>query len=207
MPSLKTRHFPTILLILLIGACVSAPTSRTTYVDDDYSDSNYGNFLVIGVAGSYNNRAEFERQVVSGLRGEGVDATAFYNLAGNEPISRDGVLEAVRANGFDAVLITRILGQQRDIGVEEGSTGAKASTIGGRPINFFRYDYEELNEPDSINFTMTVTLTTELFSAGDEKMIWAIETSSSDAENAGILIETTAESIVKKLARDGLVGS
>lgn len=207
MPSLTPSFIFAILTFLLLGACATVPSSRTTYADDDYRDSSYGNFLVIGVAGSYNNRSEFERQVVSELRDEGVDASAFYNLAGNVPISRDGVLEAVRANGFDAVLITRILGQQGDVGVEEGSTGAKASTIGGRPINFFRYDYEELNEPDSINFTMTVTLTTELFSAGDEKMIWAIETSSSDAENAGILIDTTAESIVKKLARDGLVGS
>ena len=79
-------------------------------------------------------------------------------------------------------------------------------SIGGRPINFFRYDYEELNEPAEINLAMTVTLVTEVFSAADEKMIASFETSNRNAETVNHLIESTSAAIVDRLARDGRIG-
>ena len=192
---------------LLIAAC-AAPTSVTSsYTDDAYGKSSFRNFLVIGVAGNYNSRAQFERQVASGLRAEGATASTYYSIVeGNEPISREAVLTTVKSGGFDAVLVTRVVAQQTNIDVEAGSTDTKASTKGGGPINFFRYDYEEISEPESINLTTTVVLASELFSAADEKMIWAIEVANSDASNAGILIDNVAATIVGRLAKDRLIG-
>lgn len=207
MPLLKISPIIAVIVCLSLGACASAPISRTNYADDNYRNSGFENFLVIGVAGSYNNRAEFERQVVSGLRSEGVNAAAFYNMAGNEAISREAVLAAVESNAFDVVVVTRVQGQQGQVGVSEGTSGAKASTIGGRPINFFRYNYEELNEPVNLDFSMSVTLTTEVFSASAEKMILSFDTSTSQAESIGVLINSTARSIVRKLTAEGLVGT
>lgn len=201
------RFFPSFAIAVLIAGCASSAGTREAYEDPGYSDATFSNFLVIGVAGSYNNRAYFERSVVSGLRARGASATAYYNVvSGNEPIDRDSVIQAVNDNGFDAVLVTRVLGQQSEIDVKNRSAGAKASTIGGRPINFFRYDYEELNEPAQINLAMTVTLVTELFSAADEKMIAAFETSSRNAETVNHLIESSAAAIVDRLARDNRIG-
>lgn len=192
---------------LLLAAC-AAPTSVTsTYTDDAYAKSSFRNFLVIGVAGNYNSRAQFERQVASGLREEGATASTYYSIVeGNEPISREAVLTTVKSGGFDAVLVTRVVAQQTNIDVEGGSTDTKASTRGGGPINFFRYDYEEISEPESINLTTTVVLASELFSAADEKMIWSIEVENSDASNAGILIDNVAATIVGRLAKDRLIG-
>ena len=89
--------------------------------------------------------------------------------------------------------------------MSEGSSTASASAIGGRPINLFRYDYEELNEPGNIDINMNVTLSTELFSAADEKMIWAIEFSDSSAENIGEIIDSAVDTIVTSLSRDRLI--
>ncbi len=192
---------------ILLAACAASTRVAKTYSDDAYANSSFSNFLVIGVAGNYNSRTQFERAVVSGLRAEGASASPYYSVVqGNEPISRDAVLEAVQSGSFDAVLVTRVLGQQTDVDVQSGSAATKASTIGGSPINFFRYDYEELNEPQSINFNTTVVLETELFSSIDEKMIWAIQLSSTDAAGVGVLIDNTATSIVSRLRRDGLIG-
>ena len=196
-----------IVIAVMVTGCASSIGTRQAYIDPEYADSAFGNYLVIGVASSYNNRACFERSVVSSLRAQGASATAFYNIVrGNEPIDRDIVIQAVNENGFDAVLVTRVLGQQSQIDVENRSPDAKASTIGGRPINFFRYDYEELNEPGEINLAMTVTLVTELFSASDEKMIATFETSNSNAQTINNLIESSAASIADRLARDKRIG-
>ena len=192
---------------ILLAACAASTRVAKTYSDDAYANSSFSNFLVIGVAGNYNSRAQFERTVVSGLRAEGASASAYYSVVqGNAPISRDAVLGAVQSGSFDAVLVTRVIDQQTDVDVKSGSAGAKATTIGGSPINFFRYNYEELNEPQSINFNTTVVLETELFSSADEKMIWAIQLSSTDAAGVGVLIDNTATSIVSRLRRDGLIG-
>ena len=195
-----------IATLLVTGACASLPGARTTYSNADFAGAAFENFLVIGVAGSYNNRAQFEREVVSGLREAGVDAAAFYNLAGDSAISRDSVLSAVKQNQFDAVVVTRVKSQQGQVDVAEGSTGTRATTIGGRPINFFRYDYVELNEPDSINLSMSVTLTTEVFAAAEESLVQAFEISSSGSENVGALINISADAIVRKLVADGRIG-
>ncbi len=206
MPTAPFRAIMLASLSILLAACTASTRVAKTYSDDAYANSSFSNFLVIGVAGNYNARAQFERTVVSGLRAEGASASAYYSVVqGNEPISRDAVLGAVQSGSFDAVLVTRVIGQQTDVEVKSGSAGAKATTIGGRPINFFRYNYEELNEPQSINFNMTVVLATELFSSADEKMIWAIESSSTNAASVGVLIDNTAASIVSRLRRDGLI--
>ena len=207
MPTGPFRAIMLASMSILLAACAASTRVAKTYSDDAYANSSFSNFLVIGVAGNYNSRAQFERTVVSGLRAEGASASAYYSVVqGNAPISRDAVLGAVQSGSFDAVLVTRVIGQQTDVEVKSGSAGAKATTIGGRPINFFRYNYEELNEPQSINFNTTVVLETELFSSADEKMIWAIESSSTDAAVVGVLIDNTATSIVSRLRRDGLIG-
>ena len=196
----------TSFFVVLTG-CAASTQVAGTYTDDSYADKSFSNFLVIGVAGNYSSRAQFERTVAAGLRAEGASASTYYSIVpGNEPISREAVLGAVQSGNFDAVLVTRVVDQQTSVEVESGSTGVKSSTMGGRPINFFRYDYEELNEPESISFATTVMLSSELFSSADETMIWAITISNTDAPNAGVLIDNTAASIVDRLRSDGLIG-
>jgi len=206
MPSGTFRAAMLTSFFVMLAGCAASTRVANTYSDDAYADTSFKNFLVIGVAGNYNSRAQFERTVVSGLRSEGASASAYYTVVpGNEPISREAVLEAVKSGNFDAVLVTRVVDQQTNIDVESGSTDTKASTVGGRPINFFRYDYEELNEPENISFTTTVVLSSELFSSADEKMIWSIEVSNMDTPNAGVLIDDTAASIVSRLAKDRMI--
>ncbi len=207
MPTGVFRAIMLAIFSILLAACAASTRIAKTYSDDAYANSSFSNFLVIGVAGNYNSRAQFERTVASGLSAEGASASAYYSVVqGNEPISRDAVLAAVQAGNFDAVLVTRVLDRQMDVAVKSGSAGAKATTIGGSPINFFRYNYEELNEPQSISLNTTVVLATELFSSADEKMIWAIESSSTDDAVVAVLIVYVAASIVGRLRRDGLIG-
>ena len=192
----------TLTVCALVAGCASTSGNRETYEDPEFADAAFENFLVIGVAGSYNNRSQFERSVVSEIRATGAGATAFHVVVpGNDALSRETVLKAVSDGGFDAVLVTRVGRLDTAVDRESGSTDIKASTVGGRPVNFFRYDYEELNEPDSLSFNTTVTLATELFSAADEKMVWAIETSDSNVANAGVLIDRAAAAIVSRLER------
>ena len=206
---MHTGPFRTILFVsmtILLAACASSTSVTTTYSDDAYANASFGNFLVLVVAGDYNSRAQFERTVVSGLRAEGASADAYYSVVGgNRPINSEAVLAAVKSGNFDAMLVTRVIDRQLNVDVDSGPAGGKSTNIGGNPLDFFLYEYEELNEPESISFNATVVLRTELFATQDEKMIWGIELSSTDEAVGGLLIEKFAAVIVDQLRQDDLI--
>ena len=208
---MQERFLPTLTSVfiacaLLVAGC-SAPTRvAKTFDDPDYASVSFSNFLIIGVAGDYDARSQFERRVASRIRNEGGSASALYSIVrGNEWLARDVIVDVVQKHGFDAVLVTRVISQEANISVASGSAETKVTTVGGRPINFFRYNYEELNEPDSINMKTTVVLGTELFSAVDEKMIWAIESTIPTVDHVGQLIDKTADTIIERLTKDRLI--
>jgi len=206
MHTSPVRAILLISMIALLAGCATAPRVTSTYSDDAYTDASFSNFLVVVVAGDYNSRAQFERTVVSGLRTEGASADAYYSVVGgNKPINSEAVLAAVRSGNFDALLVTRVIDRQLDVDVASGAAGGKSTNIGGNPLDFFRYEYEELNEPENVSFNATVVLRTELFVTKDEKMIWGIESSSTDEVYGGLLIEKIAAAIVGQLRQDGFI--
>ena len=192
---------------MLLAACSSSLSSIKTFEHPEYVNASFNNILVIGVAGSYENRARWERTMASRITGQGASASAYYSIVGrNQEINRNTVSNAVRSNGFDAVLLTRVQSQASDVTVKRGASTAKVSRMNDRPVDLFRYDYEVLNNPDTINLNTTVILSTELFAASDEKRIWAIESTISDKDNVSYLIEDAIDMIVGELNKDRLIG-
>lgn len=194
-------------LFLLLGACSSTLKTVKTFEDPEYANASFSNILVIGVAGSYESRTRWERTMASRISSQGTPATAYYSVVGSgHEINRNAILDAVSANGFDAVLLTRVQSQASDVTVKRGASTAKVSRKNGRPVDLFRYDYEVLNNPETINVATTVVLSTELFAASDEKRIWAIESTISDKENVTYLIEDAIDMVVDALRKDRLLG-
>ena len=145
--------------------------------------------------------------MASRISNQGTSASAYYSVVGREQdIDRETVIDAVRSNGFDAVLLTRVQSQASDVTVKRGASTAKISRKNDRPVDLFRYDYEVLNNPETINVATTVVLSTELFAASDEKRIWAIESTISDKENITYLIEDAIDMVVDELRKDRLLG-
>ncbi len=66
-------------LMLALSACGgSTGTVKKTLDNPKYTDLSYNDILVIGVAGDYDNRAAFERAMVSRIKAEGATAVAYY---------------------------------------------------------------------------------------------------------------------------------
>ena len=177
------------------------------YEDETFRSHQFYNILIVGIAADYTNRAQFERTLASGLRSKRTYATAYHTVApGSDAISREALVRAVDTNGFDAILVTRILDQDQSVDVNRDRATAKATTIGGGPLNLFRYDYEELNEPGSISLNVNARLSTELFAAEEGTMIWSIQLESEDAENIGVLIDDVSTRIIDAVERARYLG-
>lgn len=192
---------------LLLAACGSTQVT-TTLQDPSFVRASFRNVLVIAVASDYDARAQFERQMVSGIRASGASATAYYTIVGrNPPVTRNDVSNAVRARNFDAVLFTRVKGQIINrVDVKTGTSQAKTTRKDGGVVNLFRYDYAVLNEPDTVETSTDVTLVTELYAAADETKVWAIESVSTNQKDVSELIDNQVGAIVGQLRKDGMIG-
>ena len=171
--------------------------------DSPAGDSSFGNILVVGISDNYDNRAQYERTVVSLLRSRGASATAYYQaVGGNKPINREAVREVLEGSSYDAVLVTRVLDRKSEFNIKSGSTAAKVTRRNDKPLDFFRYDYEELYEPGAIEVRTDVNLAIELYRATDQNLVWSTEISKTGADNVGKLIDDVAKDVVRRLHRD-----
>lgn len=194
--------YATIAFVMSACATSTVSTSNST----NYDGPTFDNVLVIGVANDFDGRARFERKLVSDLKATGVNAEPMYAIAGgNKPIEREAVEALVKENGYDAVLISRVLNRDINTSVKVGSSDVKAVRKDGRAVDLFRYDYEELNEPVTVNTSLSVTISTELFAAVDSQKVWSIELSLADKDNLEELINDAAETIVRRMKKDDLI--
>ena len=202
---MNTRQW-LVLSAALAVLSLSSGCASTGAATGGATPSAYGNFLVLGLADSYSNRAYFEREVASRLRAQGAAATPYYEAAGgNTPTDRDSVRAVLASGSYDALIVTRILDRDADIELKQGSHSAKVSRRDDRPIDFFRYDYEELDEPPTLDVSARVAIAGELYEPGTESMVWSTEIRSGNADNAGQLIEETAAELVNRIRRERLI--
>ena len=119
----RTRRYVVVVATLLIGACAgSAQTTQPGAVDSGAA-SSFGKFLVIGISGDYDSRAQFERMTVSELRRKDAEANTYYSIVGgNKPVSGEDVVAAIEAEGFDAVLVVRALDADVNMKVKKSRT-------------------------------------------------------------------------------------
>ena len=197
-----SRTFPGLFILALVVAVAIAGCATSN--DATSKPEKFDNLLVIGVAGSWDSRAQFERAVVSGLRAEGLKARSWNALvtSGKVP-SRDEVLALVKEHDFDAVVVTRVLDTERDIEMRSGVTGAKIRRKESGFMKLFRYDYEEFREPVELTVNTEVDLVTELYSLTTEEMVWSTETRPPKSDNVAALVDGSAKAIVGKLRRSG----
>lgn len=190
------------LAALLLAGCAGT-TDTGGGASGAASKTAFGNFLVLAISENYNNRAQFERTVVADLKKKGVRATAYYSAAGgNTPIDRDAVKAVMDSGPYDALLVTRVLDASSAAKIKSGSAAAKATRRDGRPFDFFRYDYEELDEPGALKVTTEATLSVELYRAADSARLWSTVLISKGSENVGVMIDDAADRIVSQLSRN-----
>lgn len=199
--TIMTRGIFVVLGLVLIGVVPSASAESTP-------KSRFENFLVIGISGDYENRAQFERVLVSQLRKKGAAASTYHSvIGGNKAVVKEDVVAAIQEHGFDAVLAIRKLDGDVQMEVTRSRTETDVAPIGGRIVNLFRSDYTDTTTPGSIELGAKSTLAVELYSAATEEIVYQFDHETKRETNIGLLIDKTAETIAKKLDRQKLIAN
>lgn len=196
----STRTIAALLLALVLTAgCASSPSTATVIRTLHNPDPpRFNNVLIIGVAGDYASRAMFEADLARALSSDDINASPYYTVVGRRPqLARATIHDAIRVRGFDAVIFTRLKGQeQREL--------APTRPV-GPGFDLFGYDYTELNRDIGIREAQAITFITEVYDTATQRKIWAIETLSVDRPTATALIEEQVNTIARQLQQDGLI--
>jgi hypothetical protein len=204
------RYLLTLLVATATGlaACAGSTGSASSQVSSDYDGERFNNILVIAVANDYDGRARFERRLVSDLKAAGVSAAPMYlAVSGNEAIERESVEKLVASNAYDAVLISRVVNTDVDVAMKSGTVETQAVRKSGRPINLFRYDYEEISKPSTLDMAMSVSLQTELFAASSKQKVWSVESTIANKSDVEEIIDEAAKTILKGIKRGRLLAN
>ncbi len=187
-----------IVLAMASGCGTTVPGSiiRTFYGVD--SAAPFSNVLVIGVTGEIQTRVQFEQQLAAAISGDEASATAFYTVVGRNPQLTRGILDkVVKAREFDAIILTRMKGQDRADLVANRPTG--------RLFDLYLYDYAELNLPASIPIGSTVSFVVEIYDTALRKKVWAIESLVFNTRSLEAVISEQAAAIAAEIIKDGHV--
>lgn len=195
------RILMSLTLAVLISACSTPAATKSTSAAGSETLNRIENILVVGVAQDYDGRARFERTLVSELKNRGLEASAYYQaVGGNKPIDRETIESLVKSDDFDAVLITRVVNRDTETSVKTGSAATKTVR---KDNALFRYNYQELNEPETLNISLSLKISSQLFDASNGDVIWELETTISQKDMISEVVDEAVEKISRRLDRDG----
>lgn len=186
-------------LLVLCGCATTAPASTVIKTWQDFDNrAPFANVLLISVAGDFPTRVRFEQELVRAFSSKGANATAFYTVVGRRAqLTRKILNDAITVREFDAVILTRVKGQERAELVMNRPTGSR--------FDLFLYDYEELNIPTPIKTGSTVSFVVEVYDAPARKKIWAIESLLFDTDSVESVVSEQVAAIAAELGKDGLI--
>ena len=190
--------------IAMLTGCASPHISIGSWKDSSYN-KKVTKVFVIGVTQRTDIRHAFETSVVEKLQQNGVTAVASSGLV---PLDKDMGKEAVKARvkaviqgkGFDAVLVSRL------VGVDKTTTYVP-------PSSHMEYSFtRDVMTAYSVAFTpgylihdTVVSIETNLYDTGSEELVWSMTSKSFNPADATEVIKPLSESIIQDLKQNGLI--
>src|SRR5664280_2936438 len=101
-------------LMIIMESC-SSTVLVDEWIDPSFHESPLKKILIIAIRKNPIQRRIWEDAFVSELSKKGVKATSSYNLFPDALPDTNQVIETVQGNGFDGILVTRILQKESEL--------------------------------------------------------------------------------------------
>ena len=205
------QSFVRMLGLLAIVATTSSGCAPQTEVVKLYDDpaqptKTYKRLLVVDVSSDRSQQQEFEDEIVLRLRREQVDAIPSHiHLDASNGLLQDDINRVGETVGADGILMTHIASVDTSADIEEGRNEVESVCRGGDPLDYFLYDHEVIQEPDTVKLAHTIIVITSLYDAGSQNRVWTIQSTCFEkASMSGALLDE-ANAIVRQLRIDQLI--
>jgi len=191
-------------IAMLLTACASTQIN-SVWKDPSYQ-SRPDKIMVIGVARNPLNRRLFEDEFVAQLKAHGTEAIASYAiLPDKQQEDREVIAAKVKESGADAILITRLVSKKIVRTYVPPSPYFPPPYYGTWP-DYYWYGYRYIYTPGYIAEDEYAVIETNLYDAGNDKLIWAATSDTGIRDSNKSLIKEYIEVMVKKMIELGLLG-
>ena len=193
-----------LLLAMFVTAC--ATTEVTSIWKDPSYQGRPGKVMVIGVSKNPVNRRIFEDEFVQQLKARGADAIASYTvLPDAKQNDQEVIAKKVAEQQADTVLITRLV-SKRTVQVYVPGTVYYPPVYYGTWRDYYGYGYQAIYTPGYIAEDEYASIETNLYSAANDKLIWAASSETMMRGSDQKLINSYVGVMVKKMAEQGVLG-
>lgn len=211
---MSNRMFLSLMLLLLttfVTACSTSSLSGS-WKNPEYR-GHLGKVYVIGVAKQEINRRLFEDEFSRSLQAHGVVGISSYKDLPSADIDQQAVIERVRANEADSVLMARMIGKRTEEVVTPGRiTGYSTGPYGYAPSpyyqnwgSYYARRYEATYEPPTVTQYQVATIEANLYDARTSELIWSAQLETVVDANLQKLVEDFVKTVVTDLKRQNLL--
>jgi len=195
----------------LFGGCQKgAPTTvPLSWKNPSFSDTTFEKLFVIGVGRDQATRRLFEDTLAKALAAEGAAAQASWGvLPQSERLSEGQIRGAIDGGGFDGVLITHLLGIDKDQQYVPPSTYTVPTPAYGYGYGYYGYygtRYEVVHQPGYYKTNTTFRLETNLYSVATAELVWSGRSNTVNPESLTDVIDSMTAAVAKKLKEETLI--
>jgi hypothetical protein len=210
--SFARRLFLAISIVLLISlgvSCGAKTRVSSQWLSPDYKGGPMQKILVVGISETSLGRRTYEDRFAEALRDGGAEAVSSYQLLPTSDRLTKGQLEAVvREDGFDGVIVTRLLEVAEETTYVPPSTQVVPSYGYGHGgyYGYYGRNYDVVHSPGYTRTTEIVRLETRLWNAADSQLAWGITSETFDPTSTDAAIASVTKKLVQQLSKDGLLG-
>ena len=203
--------FITAVLFFITSCSPKGTNVVSSWSNENYQSKTYEKILVLGISKKNSNRAEFESAIVKRLFEEDIPAVASLSLFPPQlqakPVTEEKMIDAVKSNNIDAVLIISLL----DVKKEETAVPATTYTTG--PMHpyyhapyygYYSTAHRTVHTPEHTVKTEKFYLESNFFSVKSKELVWTAQSESIDPENISDFAVQYSEAIISEMLGDKL---
>ena len=205
---MNSRWLILVVMLLTAGLGACATTEVTGVWRDGAYKAQPKRILVISLFKDQTARRMVEDEFKNHLTYRGaVVATGYEVFPGNTLPTRETLVEQVKAGGYEAVLLTRLVDTRTERRtVPSGPTAYRAAPHYGMPMGgYYGQGYATVYAPNYQVDDKFATVESNLYEAATEKLVWTATSDTWMAESNEKLIKTFVTMMMESLRKQKIV--
>jgi hypothetical protein len=197
---------------VVVSGCESTGPAQSTEVSRvlkarSIPSAPFSNIIVVGAAPSRETMRNIEEGFVRELRRHKIEAHSFVRESEAREPSEAAIIALVEKTSADAVLIVSgvLEGAELTSKSETVAADVQAQVRGQTLLNFFRYDYKEIQRSSYSDFTVNVDIVSDLYETSTRQRVYSVESNTAHGGTGYQIIVAEAEAVVARMRRDRIV--
>jgi hypothetical protein len=157
--------------------------------------------LVVVFAQSETARRQAEEQIVKRLQGRGVVSYS-YKVVVEKGADSDAITAAIKADGFDGAIVTRLIDKEKETSYVPGTT---TYPYYGGFRGYYGYGYGAYSTPGYYVEDKIYYIETNIYDLKADKLIWSAVTSTTNPGKLEKSINELGDVLGAQMRKDGLI--